>query len=307
MPPKISVIMSVFNGEIYLSDAINSILNQTYSNFEFLIVDDGSTDSSREILKKFKKNDPRIRLFLNKKNIGLPAALNLAISKSNGKFIARMDSDDISLPNRFETQIDFLEKNPDIFLIGSSAIIIDEDGKRIGALRKFNNPKKVQKKLITHNPLIHPSIMFRTSKLRYNPKFKYSQDYDFYLRALVSGKKITNLSDLLIKYRIFSKDMNIQKIRKQRIFFKKAKDSYFSGIKTEMISKNLEQSLNELDIKKDYEMSMILIYIQDNKMKEARKNILFYVKKYGINSRIILLFLISFIPYKITHFLKSKF
>ena len=122
--PKVSVVMSVFNQEKYLPIAIESILNQTYTDFEFIIVNDGSNDSSNDIILGYK--DKRI-ILIEQENTGLPVALNLAISKTKGDFIARMDSDDISHPSRLKKQLEHLKQNPEMDLIGSSVRIIDEN------------------------------------------------------------------------------------------------------------------------------------------------------------------------------------
>ncbi|HKQ33129.1 MAG TPA: glycosyltransferase family A protein, partial [Thermodesulfobacteriota bacterium] len=117
MTPKVTVLMTVYNGEKFLNEAIDGILNQTFRDFEFLIINDGSTDGSREIIKSYK--DPRINLVDNESNIGLTASLNRGLSLAGGEYIARQDADDISLPERLEKQISILERNPDIALLGS--------------------------------------------------------------------------------------------------------------------------------------------------------------------------------------------
>ncbi|MDD4353774.1 MAG: glycosyltransferase family A protein, partial [Candidatus Nanoarchaeia archaeon] len=129
---RISVIMSAYNTERYIAEAIESILNQTFKDFEFIIIDDGSTDDSLKIIKRYVKKDRRIKLIHNKKNIGLTKSLNKGLKIAKGQYIARMDADDISLPQRFQIQYDFLEKNKDIFLIGTTAFLIDDKGDRLG-------------------------------------------------------------------------------------------------------------------------------------------------------------------------------
>jgi glycosyltransferase involved in cell wall biosynthesis len=127
--PRISVVMSVYNGEKYLRQAIESILQQTYTDFEFIIIDDGSTDSSREIIQSY--DDKRIRLVINEQNIGLTKSLNKGIRLAKGEFIARMDADDISLPQRFEKQVAYLDSHPEVGVLGTYANIIDHRGKII--------------------------------------------------------------------------------------------------------------------------------------------------------------------------------
>src|SRR3989338_5597380 len=133
--PKICVIMSVYNGLPYLKEAVKSILNQTYKNFEFIIVDDASRDKTWQFLKSLK--DKRVKLIQNKKNLGLAASLNIAIRLAQGDFIARMDADDISLSNRFEEQIKYLTKHQEIDLCGTWVPLIDDTGKIVGSKTFF--------------------------------------------------------------------------------------------------------------------------------------------------------------------------
>jgi glycosyltransferase involved in cell wall biosynthesis len=125
--PKVSVVMSVYNGEKYLCEAIDSILNQTFENFEFLIVNDGSTDRTLEILQSYR--DPRIKVINNERNIGLTASLNKGLKIAKGEYVARMDADDVSFPHRLEQQKAFLDRNPRVAMVGSWAEVIDESGK----------------------------------------------------------------------------------------------------------------------------------------------------------------------------------
>src|SRR3989338_10709157 len=127
---KISVIMSVYNGMPYLPEAVKSILNQTYKNFEFIIIDDASTDQSTKYLRFLK--DKRIKLIKNSKNLGLAASLNKALKFAKGEYIARMDADDISLPKRFEKQVKFFKKHPSVDICGTWVNLIDDVGKIIG-------------------------------------------------------------------------------------------------------------------------------------------------------------------------------
>ena len=201
--PKISVLMPVYNAEKYMEESIESVLNQTFRDFEFIIINDGSNDSSLSLLKKYKKKDKRIIILDNKKNLGLHISLNRGLNIAKGKYIARMDADDISLRDRFMIQFDYMEKHPEIFLIGGSAIIIDENGEKMGALLKGDNPNRIRKKLQKSNPLIHPSIIFRnTHEFFYREKFVCSEDYDLYLRMISKGKMLQNIEPFLIRYRI---------------------------------------------------------------------------------------------------------
>ena len=137
--PSISVVMPVFNNEQYLKESIESVLRQTYDNYEFIIINDGSTDSSKKIIEKFKQDDDRI-ILLTQKNLGITKSLNRAIKYSNGDYIARMDADDICDPKRFELQIQHMKKNPNIDIVGSMVSLISKKGETI----KFMNDLPIE-------------------------------------------------------------------------------------------------------------------------------------------------------------------
>jgi len=202
--PKVSVVMSVYNGEEYLKDSISSILSQDFTDFDFIIINDGSTDNSLEVIKSF--NDQRIKL-ISRENRGLIYSLNEAISCSDSEYIARMDADDISLPNRLSRQIEVL-KNLEIDLLGSWAIKINEKNEEIGTMSyPPASHKEIKIFFIKHNPFIHSSVMIRRSVLNsvglYNQKYKHAEDYELWGRVLCKFKG-SNIQENLIKYRINS-------------------------------------------------------------------------------------------------------
>lgn len=200
--PVISVIMSVYNGEKYLREAINSVLSQDFSDFEFIIIDDGSTDKSLEIIRSF--SDKRIRI-ITRENRGLIFSLNEAISLAQGKYLVRMDADDICLPNRFSIQLKAFDDSK-IALVGSWATKINNSGEEIGLM---SYPpleyKKIKRFFIKHNPFIHSSVIIKKEVFDkvgvYNSKFKHAEDYELWSRILSKFEAI-NISQPLIKYRI---------------------------------------------------------------------------------------------------------
>jgi len=199
----VSVVMSVYNGERYLREAIDSILNQTFESFEFIIIDDGSSDSSAKIINSY--NDPRI-CFVRQQNMGLAAALNKGIELSRAKYIARMDADDISHPNRLAIQYAYMETHPDVDISGGHAYLIDEKGRQLGEKRKPTIPKVISRSIEYACPLIHPTYIVKSSVYLelngYRPEFLAGQDYDFLLRAHDAGKSLANIDEFLLYYRI---------------------------------------------------------------------------------------------------------
>ena len=201
MNPKVSVIMPMYNEEKYLSESIESILNQTFKDFELIIIDDCSTDNSIEIVESYK--DKRIRLIRNKVNLGTVRTRNVGLKIAKGKYVAIMDSDDVSLIDRLSTQYNYLEENDNIFLLGSSAIYIDDKGKELRRFRKYDDYEMLAFRLPKSCSIIHSSIMFRNTKeYSYDEVFKSAHDYNFYLELLSAGKNLTNLPEFLIKHRV---------------------------------------------------------------------------------------------------------
>ncbi|MDA9658421.1 glycosyltransferase [Candidatus Pelagibacter sp.] len=223
MKPDVSVILPNFNGEKYLYDSIESILDQSFKNFEFIIIDDGSTDASKDIINNFSKLDNRIQTYFLKK-IGYTNALNFALSKSYSNLIARMDSDDISLNTRLEKQINFmsLNKNSNVAVCGSGIRAIDSNNKflynRILPEKSF----KIKRLLPHQNVIVHPSVMMRKNIIMsvggYNPKFEPAEDYDLWLRLLYNKNDFYNLRDPLISYRYHDKSVTSSRLKEQ--FFK---------------------------------------------------------------------------------------
>lgn len=213
----ITVIMSVYNGEKFLEEAIGSILKQTFSNFEFIIIDDGSEDTSMKIIKNFTDN--RISIIENKKNIGLSASLNNGIKLSKGKYIARMDADDISLPERLEKQYNFMERNPNIGIVGAGYHLINDAGERMGTYIYPDNPVTIHWKLLVGPVFPHPTVMMRKkvlieNHLSYNEEYSVTQDYEFWCK-MIQFTEGSNLPEALIKYRHHDQSKSIIESEKQ--------------------------------------------------------------------------------------------
>ena len=202
MNPKVSIVMSVYNAERYLEEAIDSILNQSFSDFEFVIINDGSTDRTSEILRDY--TDPRV-VIIDQANRGVTQSLNKAMEMARGQYIARMDADDISLPQRFQMQVEFLENNLTVGLVGTSVIYIDEDGKTIMEGHLPTENTRIKEALLSQNPFCHGSVMFRRECIRkvggYREGFKRAQDYDLWLR-IAEYYEVANLIVPLYNLRI---------------------------------------------------------------------------------------------------------
>ena len=216
--PKITVIMSVFNGSEFLAESIQSILDQTFKEFEFIIVDDGSTDNSLDIIRSFESADSRIKV-ISKLNEGLAKSLNTAISISKGEYIARMDADDISYKNRLEKQYEFMQKNKSIDLCGCSMDIIDELGNVTSEKIQASNNHEILKKRFFQSPILHITFfgkkLFFLKNNGYREEFKYAQDYDLVMRGIDAGAKICNIKHKLVQYRDYKQKIEPEKFIQQ--------------------------------------------------------------------------------------------
>lgn len=200
--PRVSVVMAVFNGEQYLSQAVESILNQTFVDFEFIVIDDGSTDNTSAILENF--DDPRLVNLHNQQNEGLPASLNRGLSVAKGEYIARQDADDVSMPERFAQQVAYLDSHPKVGLLGCWATIIDGEGKKISISKKPLSNEEIKSRLHRSSCLVHGSVMFRRTCGEqagfYRPIFRRAQDRDLWSR-MTKVCEINNLSEILYNWR----------------------------------------------------------------------------------------------------------
>lgn len=206
--PLVSVVMAVYNEEEnQLISAIESILTQSFKDYEFIIILDNSNNIKlKKIIEKYKKIDDRIRFIINKENFGLAKSLNIGIKNSKGKYIARMDSDDISFKERLSKQVKFMEDNPDIALCGTKIIYIDEFDNIISEPQKVPIEfKKIRKYLKYNNCIAHPSFMFRREIINSLGGYKqvpYAEDYELVQRLVIGGHKVANVNSVLLKYRI---------------------------------------------------------------------------------------------------------
>jgi len=212
-PVKISVVMCVLNGEKYLAQSVDSILSQTYTDFEFIIVDDGSTDSTPEILRAYERQDPRIKILTNSVNKGIGYSRNRGIAETRGEYIANMDADDWCLPERFARQLSFLEKRPEIAVLGTACIMVDEISKRQNRWENPDLPGRVRWALLFNCPVMNSSAMIRKSRLPqsfqvYKQEFSPAEDYELWAR-IAETDKIANLSESLCYYRWHENNISV--------------------------------------------------------------------------------------------------
>lgn len=202
MSSRVSILMSVYNGEKYLKQAVDSILGQTFGDFEFIVVDDASTDGTAAVLDSYA--DVRIVRVKNAERTGLANSLNKGLSIAQGEYIARQDADDFSLPNRLEHEVKFLDEHPDIGLVGTACFQFSDSGMGEGLCKMPTDDQEIQYELLMRNCFIHGSVMARRSILHqvsgYNGEFLAAQDYDLWLR-LAEVTRLANLPEPLYRWR----------------------------------------------------------------------------------------------------------
>ena len=229
--PLISVILPVYNAEKFLNESINSILEQTYTHFELIIVNDGSTDGSQAIIEHY--SDPRIKNIFHTQNKGLVASLNIAIVSAKGDMIVRMDADDIAFKDRVQKQVQYLLDHPAIDIVGTHAVFFETNTQSPMANWELDlntiTPSSIKKALTWENCMIHPSICMRSEiakSLLYNEHQKNYEDYDLWLRATADNINIAKIDESLLYYRVQPNSITQSSIRKENFYFQKAGVKY---------------------------------------------------------------------------------
>jgi glycosyltransferase involved in cell wall biosynthesis len=303
--PKITVLMPAYNAEKYIGEAIESVLLQTYGDFELIIVNDGSTDGTVKIINSF--DDERISV-INQRNMGVAAALNTGIKYSRAPYIARFDADDVCYPDRLEKQFNFLEQNPDYILVGSDADYILENNDFLFHFKCIaHSHQEIMQKLYFYCPFVHPTVMYKKESVcnagGYPPDAHNFEDYLLWTSIANMGK-LCNLPEPLIKYRLNSNSVTIDEKWRGRRFRELKRNAIIRGKITQQEGDELLAIINAQNVRKIKEGSYHALcgkkFLADNyQPKKARE----HVKK-AINIRPFrldnyLLYTVSYLPEKI--------
>jgi glycosyltransferase involved in cell wall biosynthesis len=225
--PAVSVVMPVYNGDPYLRDAVESILAQSLTDLELVVVDDGSTDRTPEILEELAARDSRIALH-RQANQGSVAALNAGIAAASGELIARLDADDVALPDRLEHQLGFLREHPEVAMVGGQVRIIDGSGRAVADARYPTGDAEIRGAFERSTPFVHSAVTMRRTALEraggYRPEFNLAEDLDLWLRIAEVGA-VANLDRLVVEYRIHENQVSAQKLEQQAICSLAARDA----------------------------------------------------------------------------------
>lgn len=279
--PSISVLMAVYNGEKFLKQTIDSILNQTYKDFEFIIIDDCSSDKTLDIIKSYK--DKRIFVHKNNVNMGQTKSLNIGLNLARGEYIARIDAGDVSLPNRLEKQVKIIRNNPNISVIGTSAFRYNEHWKIIDVVHMPVSQDSILLRLLFTSPIIHISVLMRRDVILniggYDENFYVLADYDLWSRLLTKNYYITNIRDILVGYMVSTESLG-------------AMNAYSRSLieASKIIQKNIKNfaditiSLDEAaNIRKFFDFSLQGLFVEE--MIGTEKLIINIIKKMGISKK----------------------
>jgi glycosyltransferase involved in cell wall biosynthesis len=227
--PAISVVLPVYNGEKYIAEAMESILCQTFRDFELIVIDDGSSDGTLAILREYQVKDSRIHL-TSRRNKGLIATLNEGIDFARGAWIARMDSDDIALPHRFERQLQWLERTG-ADMTGSWVKFFGSWDRRVW--KGYQSDQAIKLDMLFKSPFVHPSVMMRADlikQLRYDKNCEKAEDYDLWVRAAQAGWKMSNVPEVLLQYRKHDSQVSIKSSSKQQLVSESVRRRYWESI-----------------------------------------------------------------------------
>lgn len=302
--PEITVITAVFNGQQIIAETIRSILNQTVTDFEYVIVDDASTDGTSKEVNNFARQDKRIKVITNHHNLGLTASLNRALTVSKSKYIARIDAGDISTPNRLKLQKLFLDNHTDTALVATQVQIIDKQGNHV-----FTSPcftaEKLKKILPKKNVLYHSSIMFHNLGNKYREKFVYAQDYDFYLGLLSQHKKIEFICQPLTIFRQDETSLSHRFGYQQIMFAQQAQAFYIQRVNSgrdTYASFNTQKILNT-SLKKISDPVVLLTECQRllklNRRKEGARLLMRVLKSGYMSPTVVKLAIVVMLPHHI--------
>ncbi|MEN9389389.1 MAG: hypothetical protein RLY61_473 [Candidatus Parcubacteria bacterium] len=227
--PLVSVLIPAYNAQKYIEESIRSTLTQTYKNLQVIIVNDASTDRTGAIIEQFRLQDSRIELITNTSNLKMSLSLNKGLAQARGKYIARMDADDISLPERISRQVAYMESHPEVGISGTSMKIVDEDLQQIGIRSYYLTDAEIRKHIFKFSPFCHPSIIMRKDVLDkaggYEHEYNPAEDYELYFR-LGMHSKFGNIPDFLLMYRTVPNSMTTGGINKMENMTTKIKLKY---------------------------------------------------------------------------------
>ena len=310
MRPEISVILSVYNGEAYLAEAIESVRNQTFQNWELVIVNDCSTDGTAAILADFAARDPRIKVHPNEVNLRLPTSLNKAIDLSEGKYIARMDADDICLPDRLQKQYDFMEQHSDVDLSSCHFLTLKNGVYACGGVGGRCDHAALKAMLLVSNPILHPGVIAKAEvmkQLHYDTTRTCTEDLELWTRMAMQGYTLRIQPECLMIYRLHDKQITSTTLARQHTEVLDIQRTYYGALLQEMDEAMQEFYISGVYFREQPHLPSFLAYAKwlkavtathfdKNAVRYALFEILAEYKRRGIPTTQILKAMLSFGP-----------
>lgn len=310
MKPEISVIMSVYNGEKYLQEAIESVRRQTFTKWELIVINDCSSDSTSKIIANFESMDERIKGYTNEVNLKLPASLNKAISLCQGKYIARMDADDICLPRRLEKQYKFMEENKDISLSSCRFLTVKNGVYASGGAGGRCDNDAIKALLLVSNPILHPGVIAKAEvlkKFNYDTSLTCTEDLELWTRLASNNEKMQILDECLVIYRLHDKQITSTTLEKQHTEVIKIQNNYYSSLLKEMPEDLQEFYINGIYFKESLNINDFIFFakwLKNATVKNFNKDSVNYAlfeilaeyKRHGVSKKDIIKAMLSFNP-----------
>ena len=311
--PVVSVVMPAYNAEQYIRLAIDSVLSQTFRDFELIIVEDDFSDKTREIIEEYAAKDHRILPIFNEKNIGLTPSLNKGLETARGEFVARMDADDISYPERFDKQAAYLRANPDVCMVATSRERIDEKGNVISSKSMEPGKDKLKERMKVTCAVPHGSVMFRRMEVielgKYREGIRYAEDYDLWLR-MIEKYNIDILPDILYKFRLTHKSRSVAESREDKYYHDLVrqfareralygKDSYEQHLDREVLVETSAQHQEEM-----YHLHRGLEYMRSDFQKNARREFWGCIKLRPMRPQYWMLLATTIVPLLVLNFVR---
>ena len=273
--PKISLIMSVYNGEDYLAKTVESVLCQTFTEWEFIIINDCSTDNTSKILAEYASKDARVKVHTNETNLRLPSSLNKALSFAKGKYIARMDADDICMPDRLQKQYDFMEANPNVDLSSCRFLTLKNGVYSSGGCGGKGDSESIKALLLVTNPILHPGIIAKADvikELGYDKNFTCTEDMELWTRFVLNNKRVEILSEYLMIYRLHDKQITETTLDKQKNEVIKIQKTYLSQLLKPMTEEQEEFYINGIYFRKNINVSKFIEFYRWAKSVNNKTN-----------------------------------
>ena len=311
MKPDISVIMSVYNGETYLAEAVESVINQTFKNWELVIINDCSSDATSEILADFSLKDERIKVHTNEVNLKLPTSLNKAISLCEGKYIARMDADDICLPDRLEKQFKFMEENSDVALSSCRFLTVKNGVYASGGAGGRCDFKALKSMLLVANPILHPGVIAKAEVMKrfnYDTTLTCTEDLELWTRMVMENQKIQILPECLLIYRLHDKQITSTTLERQHTEVLKIQQKYYETLLEKMAEETHKFYISGIYFKENADINKFIEYAKWLKKVSAKNfdkstinyallEILAEYKRCGVSNSYIIKSMLTFNPF----------